>query len=89
MTLDDYPKMNSQDFRILDTSQIATVNSDAVIVPIKEAVAQFMYRGFEISFCCSELFKKIYCCVLYNNTPQFHCDTVEQCINYVELFHQE
>jgi hypothetical protein len=89
MTLDEYPKMNSQDFRILDTSQIATIDKHAVIVPLKEAVAQFMYRGFEISFCTSAMFTKVYTAVLLNDEIVYNCDTVEQAINYVELILEE
>lgn len=81
--------MNSQDFRILDTSQIATIDKHAVIVPMPEAAAQFMYRGFEVSFCTSQIFTKVYTAVLLNNKIVYNCDTVEQAINYIELFLQE
>jgi hypothetical protein len=81
--------MNSQDFRILDTSQIATLAPPAVIVPLKEAVAQFMYRGYEISFCTSVMFTKVYTAVLRNDEIVYNCDTVEQAILYVNLMLQE
>jgi hypothetical protein len=82
MTLDEYPKMNSQDFRILDTTT-------RVIVPFKEAVAQFMYRGYEISFCTSQMFTKVFTAVLRNNVIVYNCETVEQAILYVNLMLQE
>lgn len=83
MTLDDYPKMNSQGFRILDTSESITLSKGANAILMNNAVAQFMYRGYEISFCSSSLFEKVFTAVLLDDDIVYNCDTLEQGIDWI------